>query len=73
MPSACRRCTALDAFGKRFAGVDGDDGEIEFVIDGIERGESSPQHEFFLEGDLERIERPVRDTDQRDRIGEPAE
>ncbi|HEV2270193.1 MAG TPA: hypothetical protein VGR92_12090 [Steroidobacteraceae bacterium] len=42
--------------------MDGDNGEIEFVIDGIERGESSPQHEFLLEGDLERIERPVRDA-----------
>ena len=53
--------------------MDGDNGEIEFVIDGIERNESPPQHGFLLEGDLERIERPVRDADQRDRIGEPAE
>jgi hypothetical protein len=53
--------------------VDGDDGEIEFVIDGIERGESPPQYELLFEGDLERIERSVRDADERDRIGEPAE
>jgi hypothetical protein len=53
--------------------VDGDHGEIEFVIDGIEGGESSPQHELLLEGDLECIERSMRDPDQRDRIGEPAE
>jgi hypothetical protein len=53
--------------------VDGDDGEIEFVIDGIEGGESPSEHEFLLEGDFEHIERPVRHTDQRDRIGEPAE
>ena len=53
--------------------MDGDNGEIEFVIDGIERGESSAQHESLLERDLERIERPVRDADQRDRIGKSAE
>jgi len=35
--------------------VDGDNGEIEFVIDGIEGGESPPQHELLLEGDLECI------------------
>ena len=64
---------ALDAFGTRCARVDGDNGKIEFVIGGIERCESSPQHEFLLEGHLERIERSVRDADQRDRIGEPAE
>ena len=40
----------------RWARVDGDDGEIEFVIDGVERGKSPPQHEFLLEGDLERNE-----------------
>ena len=59
--------------GTRCARVDGDNREIEFVIDGIERDESPPQHEFLLEGDLERIERSMRDTDQRDRVGEPAE
>ena len=59
--------------GTRCARVDGDDREIEFVIDGIQCGKSSPQHEFLLEGDLERIECPVRDADQRDRIGESAE
>jgi hypothetical protein len=53
--------------------VDGHNGKIEFVIDGIERRESPPQHELLLEGDLERIERSVRDADQRDRIGKPAE
>ena len=57
----------------RCARVDSDNREIEFVIDGIEGGESSPQHEFLLEGDLECIERSMRDPDQRDRIGEPAE
>jgi hypothetical protein len=53
--------------------VDGDNGKIEFVVDAIECGESPPQHEFLLEGDLERIERTMRNADQRDRIGEPAE
>ena len=53
--------------------MDGDNGEIEFVINGIEGSESPPQHEFLLEGDLERVERPVRNANQRDRIGEPAE
>jgi hypothetical protein len=53
--------------------VDGNNGEIEFVIDGIERREPPPQGEFLLGGDLERIERPMRDTDQRDRISELAE
>ena len=57
----------------RCARVDGDNGEIEFVIDIIEGDESSSQHEFLLEGDLERIERPVRDANKRDRIGEPPE
>jgi len=63
----------LDVFRTRYARVDRDNGEIEFVIDSIEGDETPPQHEFLLEGDLERIERPVRDPDQRDRIGEPAE
>ena len=63
----------MAALAPRYARVDGDNGEIEFVIDGIEGGESAPQHEFLLEGDLERIERPVRNANQRDRIGEPAE
>ena len=47
---------ALVTRGTRCARVDGDDGEIELVIDGIERGKSPPQYELLLEGDLESIE-----------------
>ena len=73
LPPPRLQWTVLAALDDCCSPVDRDDGEIEFVIDSIQRRESRAQHEFLIPGGLVCIERPVRDSDQRDRVRKSAE
>ena len=65
--------TLLRARDNLCSPVDVDDGKVEPCVEGIERGKTRAQHEFLIPEVLARIERPVRDADHRDGVGEPAE